>query len=492
MTSIPLNYIVSVNPSVVAAGGGNSDLLGLLLSKSTLIPAGTCTAFETLDDVIGLFGANTPETKFAEVYFSGFVGASRLPKRLYIAQVSAAQTPASLVSGNLSTLSISALKALKGILNISIYGVAKGPATLDFSTCNSLSEAATLIGKAFGLNASYSSGSGSITLSTTTAGAEQFISFAQGTLAEALKLTSNTGAQIFAGSNGGTVVETIAKLRIENAGWALFSTTWEPDLQEKINLGKWCASQAGKVGYVVWDTDSQALSAGNKNCFAAQAKAALMTGVIPVWYDMGLAAMIMGVAASLDISATNGRNTLAFRRQGQITPTITNQAQAAALEENGYNYYGNYASSDDNFQFLYPGQTVDEYLWIDSFLNQLWMCRGLQGDMINLLMNVGQIPYNSDGDTQIEAACMNTINKAVNFGAIRSGVALSESQSTQIDANAGAGVSKTLTTRGWYLSVKASTTSGDIRSRRGSPPIHLWYMDGQSVQRLNLSAVEVQ
>ncbi|MCT6896814.1 MAG: DUF3383 domain-containing protein, partial [Commensalibacter sp.] len=168
------------------------------------------------------------------------------------------------------------------------------------------------------------------------------------------------------------------------------------------------------------------------------------------------------------------------------------QAQAAALEENGYNYYGSYASSDDNFQFLYPGQTVDEYLWIDSFLNQLWMCRGLQGDMINLLMNVGQIPYNSDGDTQIEAACMNTINKAVNFGAIRSGVALSESQSTQIDANAGAGVSKTLTTRGWYLSVKASTTSGDIRSRRGSPPIHLWYMDGQSVQRLNLSAVEVQ
>jgi hypothetical protein len=31
----------------------------------------------------------------------------------------------------------------------------------------------------------------------------------------------------------------------------------------------------------------------------------------------------------------------------------------------------------------------------------------------------------------------------------------------------------------------------EVRAARGSPPCTLWYMDGQSIQRINLASIEL-
>jgi hypothetical protein len=107
-----------------------------------------------------------------------------------------------------------------------------------------------------------------------------------------------------------------------------------------------------------------------------------------------------------------------------------------------------------------------------------------------LLGSVYSIPYNTQGYAQIEAACLDPINAAVNFGAIRAGVTLSASQAAQVNASSGLDIADTIQSRGWYLQV--SDAQPQVRAARASPPCTLWYTDGQSVQAINLASIEVQ
>ena len=110
--------------------------------------------------------------------------------------------------------------------------------------------------------------------------------------------------------------------------------------------------------------------------------------------------------------------------------------------------------------------------------------------MVHLLMGVGSIPYNSEGYAMIEAACLDPINAAINFGAIRTGVALSESQKAQIRNALGRDASGTIFAKGYVLQIDPATAA--IRSDRRSPTMTLYYADGGSVQRLNLASIAIQ
>lgn len=110
--------------------------------------------------------------------------------------------------------------------------------------------------------------------------------------------------------------------------------------------------------------------------------------------------------------------------------------------------------------------------------------------MFVLLQSVGSIPYNAQGYALIDAAVMDAINAAVNFGAIRTGVALSASQIAQIRNAVGADVSGAITATGYYLQIVPATAA--IRVDRSSPAMTLYYADGGSIQKLNLASIEVQ
>ena len=100
------------------------------------------------------------------------------------------------------------------------------------------------------------------------------------------------------------------------------------------------------------------------------------------------------------------------------------------------------------------------------------------------------MPYNAAGNELIKAACLDPINQALNFGAIRAGVTLSALQIAQINSAAGVKASDTLQLQGWYLQVKDA--SPQVRQARQSPPINFWYMDGESVQKIELTSTLVQ
>lgn len=274
--------------------------------------------------------------------------------------------------------------------------------------------------------------------------------------------------------------------------FAGFTTTWEPALAQKQAFATWTAGQSDRYWYVPWDTDEQAIATQNSTSFGTWLKNQNIDGTTLIYSDPLAAAFCLSWMASLDFSATAGRTTLCFRRNGLLTPSVTDATTAATLRSNGYNFYGVYANGLGRFQWIEDGHVSGAFLWADSYINQIWLNASLQSDLLNLLLNVGQIPYNTEGDGLISASVQDTINQALRFGAIRPGVTLSSTQKQQIDRTAGTTISDTVQGRGWYFQPNASTAPTNIRVARKSPLCRFWYTDGQSVQSINLASIEVQ
>ena len=182
--------------------------------------------------------------------------------------------------------------------------------------------------------------------------------------------------------------------------------------------------------------------------------------------------------------------TYAFKHLADHVADVTDATTANTLIANGYNFYGAYATANQNFVFLYAGSIAGQYLFIDAYVNQIWLNNALQLAIMALLTSIVSIPYNPQGYALIEAACMDPIIAALNFGAIRNNVPLSQSQAAQVDNAAGAVISPTLASRGWYLQIKPATAQ--VRAARGSPPCTFWYMDGGAIQRVVLASILVQ
>jgi len=314
-----------------------------------------------------------------------------------------------------------------------------------------------------------------------------------GNAATALKLTTAAGAVVSQGSDPMTPAAAMATVVADTQNFATFATVFKPSIDDMVAFAAWSNSKAGRFIYVMWDTDLTITTGSDDASAVAQIIEANYAGTIPIYAAVGgiyLAAFAMGTVASIDFTRVEGRTNLAFRAQAGLTASVTNEQIADQLIANGVNFYGSYATANDQFVFFYPGSITGPFKWADSAVNEIWMTNAFQLALMNLLTAIPSIPYNVQGYALIEAALADPINAAVSFGAIRAGVPLSALQAAEVNNAAGAIVSDTITQRGWYLQV--APASPQVRAARGSPPITFWYTDGQSVQKINLNSVEVQ
>jgi uncharacterized protein DUF3383 len=491
--TIPASNIVQVNPGVLSAGGSALVANGLILSTDPATPIGAVLPFASASDVSAYFGAASPEATYANIYFNGFDNATLRPQRLYFAQYPTAAVGGWLRTGSLASMTLAQLQALTGVLTITVGGTPKTSATINLSGATSFSNAAALILAGFtspGFTCVYDSQRAAFLFTNTTTGTAGSMSFGSGTLAAGIKATQATGAVLSPGSAiavQATFMESVVAI---TQNWVAFMTTWEPLLADKILFANWVVSKSNRYLYVAWDTDVNAVVANNQTAFGPLMLAAQNSGVASVYVDPQHAAFILGITASTDFSRTNGRLTYAFKHLAGLIASVTDGSTANILEANGYNFYGAYATANDNFVFLYPGNIAGQYKFIDAYVNQIYLNSQLQLAIMSLLTSVVSIPYNPQGYALIDAACMDPINAALNFGAIRNNVPLSASQAAQANNAAGAKIDDVLAARGWYLQIKAATPQ--VRAARGSPPMTLWYMDGGAVQRITLASILVQ
>lgn len=491
--SIPASEVVQVNPSVLSGGGAALSLTGLMLTNSTSVPIGIVQAFTSAPAVAAFFGAASAEGQLANNYFLGYDNSTAKPGNLLFAQYPAAPVAAYLRGGSVAGLTLAQLQAVAGILTVTVDGVAKTSAAINLSAATSFSNAATLIQAAFttpGFTVTYDAQRGAFLILSSTSGATSTASFGSGTIAAGLLLTAATGAVTSQGAIAATPGAALDAITGVTLAWASFMTVFEPVLADKMLFAAWCNGRNRRFSYVAFDTDAANASGANPSGFGAQVTTLAYGGIIPIYGVAAYAAAVMGFIASIDFPRTNGRITAAFKAQSGLAASASDSASAANLRANGYNYFGAYATANDSSIFLLPGSVSGSFKFIDAYVDQIQLNSSFQSALLLLLINSPSIPYNTNGKSLTETALLGPISAAVNFGSIRSGVALSPAQIGQVNSAAGAIIDTVLSSRGWYLQILDA--SATVRAARGTFPITFWYMDGGSVQNLSMASIAVQ
>lgn len=492
--SIPASNIVSVNPAVLSGGGSALSLNAVFISKNSNLPSGRAVEFSSADSVGEYFGISSDEYKAAQVYFSGYDNSTIKPGTLYFIAYNESTEGAFLLGSSLSSMKLSALKKITGKLDMTVNGSSIS-VDIDLSAVTSFSEAAQKIMEALPSSSvsavEFDATLQAFKITSVNNGAESEISYATGSVAESLGLTESAGATISSGSAASTPASVMKSVTDSTLNWATFTTIFEPEVESKLAFAEWSNAQNNRFMYVPWGIEKAAEQSGNTTCFGAQLKAAKYSGVCcPIYGGLEKAAFVCGTAASIDFTERQGRITFAFKSQSGLSADVTDETVAENLKNNGYNFYGAWATANDRFLFLMPGAMSGDWDWMDTYVNQIYLNSQLQLALINMLVTNKSVPYNATGVALQRAACADPIDAAVNFGSMQTGVELSEMQKATINNAAGYDAAALINAQGYALYIGSATAQ--IRANRGSFPMKLWYADGGSVHAINLSSISVQ
>lgn len=490
---ISASQIVQVNPRLLKPGGTDLELNGLLLSQSETIPTGMVLAFGEPDAVGAYFGLQSPESTMAQVYFMGYNNSFIKPRALYVTRrISIAAAPW-LRGGNVSA-TVAQLRAVTdGSLTLSLGSYTATVTGISFAAAVSYSDAAIILQGAIRAETAggaawteaavtYSSLFGAFTITGGEAGAEQTVDYGRGTVADILGLTLAGGGVTSQGSDPLTESENMQEVLDHTSNWATFATVWQPTQEEVLAYAAWGTTKGVNYLYIFNDLDPKLLQAGNTATIAAALKAGDLSAVAGVYGDHQYAAFIMGSVASIEWNRTAGTITTAFKSQDGLAPTVENSTDALNLIAQGMNFYGNYATRNDQFVFLYPGNMFGRYLWIDPFVNAIWLNNAIQVALMSGLTQSPRTPYTDAGYALVRSWLQDPINRALKNGVIEPGVVLSESQKAQINREAGLNIAPEVETNGYYAQV--IDAGAQVRVTRDSPTVNLWYAYGGSINKL--------
>lgn len=342
----------------------------------------------------------------------------------------------------------------------------------------------------------YDSQSGAFIIESGITGVASTMAFPTGSLSSSLLLTSTGGAVLSQGAAAQVPATFMSGIIAVTQNWATFMHTFEVDQEGensvKFAFAQWVSGQNDRYAYVCSDSDqsptTEVPATSSLGYLISQAGLSGIFLISEAGHEK--AAFTCGIAASINFEETNGRTTFAYRSQAGLVPDVTSASVATNLTSNGYNFYGAYATANQQFMFLQDGQVSGSFNWMDSYINQIQLNNAFQLSLVELLATVKSIPYTIAGNTMIENTLSPDIQAALNFGTIRAGVTPSATEALAANAAAGATIDGVLATQGWYLQVL--TPSATVRQQRGTPVCNFWYMDGQSIQKITLSSINVQ
>lgn len=352
----------------------------------------------------------------------------------------------------------------------------------------------SLTSRATSVDVTYDSVQGAFTVTSGVTGAISTVAYASGAAAAPLALTVATGAVISQGAIAASPGAFMDALVAENRAWATFMTTFDPDASgndNKLAFSAWADSQDNGFAYVCWDTDTSPTTQNPAAaCLGRLIAAAEYSGTCLIWSaDATRAAFVCGVAASIDFEATNGRTDFAYRKQSGIAAEVTSLSVATNLLANGYNYYGVWGARADDFVHFQNGSVSGEFLWLDTYINQIWFNNLIQVALLTLQESAKSVPFNSVGYATVEGALQDPIEAGRNFGAFGPGE-ISSAQQQQVNSDAGIDIASALQSQGYYAQVVSASSA--VRAARGPLSVNLWYLDRGSVQKISVASVALQ
>lgn len=497
--SINASHIVSVTPSVLSINVSDLETNGMVLSQTELIPADQpAMVFGSAAAVSAYFGPEADETLFAQQYFQGINYANKMPTSLVIGRRVSAPAAAWIRSGAI-TATLAELKAVTdGALTVSVNGTPVGATNIDLSSATSFSQVAELVAAGIeGVTGSYSSVTNTFTFTTEATGDTAAIGFASagtaGTdLSTMLGLTQAAGAVLSQGSAAMTPQENMNAIVGVTANFTQFTTIYEvEDEDEAMGLSAFADSEDGYC-YVFWSSDKNMSSQLTWSSTLAYALKDAYNCTIPVYAESYITpASVIAYPACIKWDATQGMMVLFGKSASGVTPLVTTDAEAEALDTLGVTYIGQFATRNDQFIFANRGAlTGDMYGFMDVLIGNIWLRSKLQTSIMAGFARAKRVPYNDSGYTLLRSWCQDPINDALRAGAIDTGIELSESQRAEILQQTGDEAAPgQLNTNGFYLLIQGPSAA--VRAQRGSPIATLYYAYLGSVQKFDLPVTAV-
>ena len=487
--AIPARQIVDVTPRVINAGVPDLAMSGLLLTKNALCIYPDMS-FSSATAVGAYFGYDSDEYKAALKYFMGYDNAFKRPDTLKFARRIDVDVAGELIGG--SAAKLSDLKAITaGSFSIDVDGTTVNVTGLDLSSVTTQSDVATALqAKITGTTVTYNSNLNAFIVVSATTGENSSVSVATGTSADALGLSSATGAVAQAGMAAMSEDANMTAIARADGNWVSFTTLYSADDDEIIALAEWTNNQKVEYAYFPY-TDSQGDTVpSNQNNLPNVLKNADYEGTVLLFGIVDHAVAAMSIWASVDWNRYNGLPTMAFRSQNGLAASVTDETIAENLLSMNVNYYGRYASRVEDFTFFYNGKLVGgDFGFIDAYIGNIWLRNALQNAILNGLQQVARTPYTDAGYNQIRAWCLDPINRGLNNGVIQAGLNLSEAQKAQLYNEIGQDVSEQIYTDGYFLLVE--DPGAQARVERETPVCGLWYTYGGAVQKIELPATVI-
>lgn len=497
--SIPASAIVQVNPSLLVPGGTDLELNGLFAFDSPLIPPGVVLPFPSHDAAKAFFPPDADILAPLGIYFRGYDNSPIKPRVVYVGRWASTATAPYVIGTQHATLA--QLKAIDdGVLTLTMNAITETLTDLDFSSASSFSAIAAIIQAELRTAGSpdpfwtaavctYDGVLKRFTIGSTHSDVEAGIAAPTGDVAIAMGLSSG---MLFQGVAAQTPTQCMDAVKKVTTNWVTFTAgkvTSIPTEAEQLEFATWSNSQDVRFLYALYNDDPDLLEVGNTTNIGRQIQDLGLSAVAAEYGEIEYAAFLMGVAASIDYNRPDGAITTALKSQEGMVVNVKDEAVAVQLEANGFNYYGDWATANDQFKFHYPGQMFGQYQWIDTYLNAIWINNALQVALMSGMKSIGRAPFNDRGYTQVRAWMQDPINRALSSGVIDTGIVLSEAQKANVNQQAGLDIATTLETTGFFLQIK--DPGPVVRNERRSPIINFWYTYGGAIQRLVVASQAV-
>ncbi len=439
------------------------------------------------------------ESTMAATYFAGYNNSTIKPNALLFTRYPGTAIGAFARGGSVAGVTAAQISAIAGAgaLSVTIDGSVKSSSAINLgsavsgSTIN-WSTVASLLVTALSLSAgqiAYSSLFNALVVYSETMGTGSTITAGTGNVAALLGLT--TGAVTLSqGSAGLTTGSFMANLITYTQNWAVFTTAFEPVLADKEAFAEWTSSTNGQFVYAPY-------SSSYTDGFPAYCASNSYNGIFPTYVnptdDPGAsgAAFPLGFAASINWNGTGGYAAISFK-SGLVPVSVSDPVTYANALAAGYNFYGVWATANDTFTWFYNGQIISPYNFLDAYLGAIWLNNQLQLQLMTTLASFNTIPYTNAGYAIIEAACTgqgSPVQQGLLNGLITPGVSLSGTQIAEVNNAAGLAIDSVLSTKGFYFQVLPATA--EQRANRNSPACTLWYVNGGSVNQINLASVAI-
>lgn len=499
--SMPASAIVKVNPRLISAGGNGLELNGLILTRSGDIPSTQrVLQFTSPADAADYFGPLSVEADMASRYFLGYDNSFKKPPTLYYGLYNDEARSPWLRGGKVTARVGDFRQIVAGEITLAMGGYTAKLENLDFSGVNAYSDAALVLqaairGQTGGgevwkkATVAYTSVFKAFVVTGGAAGAGNGIGYASGPTAEVMRITEEAGAVLSDGMDAQSPAEIMEACTGYTENWVSFTAAFETDEDTALGLTKWSNDSGIRFLNVLWSMDQKLTVQFGADNIGTEIQDLSYTGATGVYGTAAHAAFILGMIASIDYAQEQGAITTAFKSQSGQEITVQSEVTANALKEKGFNWYGDYATANDRFIFFYPGQMFGKYLYIDTYVNAVWLNAALQLAILSLFNNVARIPYTEAGYTLVRAALMDPVLQARRAGVIDSGVTLSEAQKAQVNREAGLNIAPILDTDGYYIQVKDPTPQ--VRAQRGTPVVNLWYTYGGSIHKLEMASTVI-